>query len=232
MASIPALPENPQAGDPRLVGDLTANDTALMAAVNSVDASQLAANAVTTAALQPASVTADKLADAAKLGLSGVSTVRRGKLIIATEESTSSTSFTDLATPDRVQNVALPTDGLIFVLVTAQWKESVASAARAAVFIGSSQLQSPGVATAVSQEAELSLGGATDTYAELRSASDGLSSPATVRGSSPAATGQVVAQPMVIAAAAGTYDVGVKFKASSGSVSARYRKLWVWTMGF
>ena len=33
-------------------------------------------------------------------------------------------------------------------------------------------------------------------------------------------------------AAAGTYTVSVQFKASSGSVTASNRKLWVWTIGF
>lgn len=35
-----------------------------------------------------------------------------------------------------------------------------------------------------------------------------------------------------IFAAAGTYDVSIQFKASSGSVSAKNRRLWVWTVGF
>lgn len=41
-----------------------------------------------------------------------------------------------------------------------------------------------------------------------------------------------VGGPCVIFAAAGTYDVSVQFKASSGSVTAKNRKLWVWTAGF
>src|SRR5687768_6755972 len=56
---------------------------------------------------------------AEKLGLSQTGTVRRGKSIIAAEESTSSTSYTTLTQPDRVQNVELPTDGLIAVAYNA-----------------------------------------------------------------------------------------------------------------
>lgn len=37
---------------------------------------------------------------------------------------------------------------------------------------------------------------------------------------------------VVLFAAAGTYDVSVQFKSSSGTVTAKERKLWVWTMGF
>lgn len=40
------------------------------------------------------------------------------------------------------------------------------------------------------------------------------------------------AGPVGIFAAAGTYTVSVQFKASSGSVTAKNRKLWVWTLGF
>ena len=36
----------------------------------------------------------------------------------------------------------------------------------------------------------------------------------------------------MVFAAAGTYDISVQFKASSGSVTVKNRKLWVWTMGF
>jgi hypothetical protein len=40
------------------------------------------------------------------------------------------------------------------------------------------------------------------------------------------------AGPCYIFATAGTYDVSVQFKASSGSVTAKNRKLWVWTQTF
>jgi hypothetical protein len=38
--------------------------------------------------------------------------------------------------------------------------------------------------------------------------------------------------PTYIFATAGTYDISVQFKASSGSVTVKNRKLWVWTIGF
>lgn len=46
------------------------------------------------------------------------------------------------------------------------------------------------------------------------------------------ATGGNFAGPCYISAAAGTYDISVQFKASSGIVTVKNRKLWVWTLGF
>src|SRR4051812_48257416 len=79
----------------------------------------------------------------AKLGLDGTGVVRRGKSIIATEESRSNTSYGTLTTPDQVSNVVVPVNGLLFVAFTALWKESVLKAGRAAIFIGANQLQFP-----------------------------------------------------------------------------------------
>src|SRR6266498_1163856 len=78
-----------------------------------------------------------------KIGLSDGSIVRRGKSSIATSESTTATSYAigNLTTPDRVQNVNLQTDGLIAVAYQAIWDNTVASAARAAIFVGATQLK-------------------------------------------------------------------------------------------
>jgi hypothetical protein len=65
----------------------------------------------------------------------------KGATSIATSQSTSSTTYTTLATPDQVTGLVLPANGLIAVWYQAAWQESVASAARAAIFIGSNQVQ-------------------------------------------------------------------------------------------
>jgi hypothetical protein len=44
--------------------------------------------------------------------------------------------------------------------------------------------------------------------------------------------GRVGAGPLYVFAAAGTYTVSVQFKSSSGSVTAKVRKLWVSTIGY
>ena len=213
---------------------------------DAVTSAKLADDAVVTDAIANDAVTAAELADAAKLGLTEGGVVRRGKAIIATEESTTSSSYTYLTTPDRVQNVVLPTDGLIFVAYTAAWKQSVDNTARAAIFVGNQlKVHINGSAPAVS-EASIGTGSGSTNYAPLSSVPGGLQ--ATTGYPTPygaVTTGQAIVGQNTYAtnpsgvggictifAAAGTYDIGIKFKTSSGTVTAKERKLWVWTMGF
>lgn len=181
-------------------------------------------------------------------------TVRRGKTNIATEESRTNTAYGTLTTPDRVASVVLPTDGLIGVLYHATWKESVAGAARAAIFLGSNQLQMREAAGPTTSAAWTNSGTA-NVDSPLTSFPLGLAGNPNASGTAAdATTGQVVGTasngtqfetgtptglaaqypggPCYIFAAAGTYTVSVQFKASSGSVTAKNRKLWVWTMAF
>jgi hypothetical protein len=171
----------------------------------------------------------------AKLGLDGTGVVRRGKSIIAATESRTNTAYGTLTTPDKV-TVTLPTDGLIKVAYQATWQQSVDGAASAAIFIGANQLKVSGSGSVATQAASFS-GAAAD--APLGSQPAGLLSTTAGAGyPGDVTTGQVVGigvaspGPCLIFAAAGTYDVSVQFKASSGSVTVKNRKLWVWTMGF
>lgn len=174
--------------------------------------------------------------------------VRRGKSIIAATESRTNTAYGLLTTPDRVQ-VVLPADGLICVAYQATWQESVNAAARAAIFVGANQLKrAPSAAGGgpVVQETAIALSGSGTAGIDwpLWTQTPGLASlsSGTVVGGASSYTGDVTTGQIVgtdasagqalIFAAAGTYDVSVQFKASSGSVTAKNRKLWVWTMGF
>ena len=221
------------AGQAENVNHLNSNLTAISNVLNgSVDADNLAAGAVTGVKL--ASVVE------AATGVNGAST-RRGKCIIATEESTTSASYTTLTTPDRVQNIVLPTDGLLFVGYRALWKESSSGAARAALFLGANQLQTGDNSAAVVQESQ-SGGGSTGVYYALHTNNGGLISQDSsgVADTVDVTTGQVLGSASssgygaiaVIFAAAGTYTVSVQFKTSAGTVTAKSRKLWVWSMGF
>ena len=187
-------------------------------------------------------------------GANSSGAVRRGKSIIATEESRTNTAYGTLTTPDRVQNIVLPTDGLICVAYQAMWKESVNAAASADIFLGSNQLAHAVANNPAGAQVSpaVSPGGA-GAYQPISTFANGLlggvSSDASVYGGD-ATTGQSVGVnflgtnqavpsaslsaggPCYIFAAAGTYTVSVQFKASSGSVTAKERKLWVWTMGF
>jgi hypothetical protein len=74
---------------------------------------------------------------------------------IATSQSTSSTSYTTLTTPDQVENVWLPEDGLLFVVYQATWESTVNLDARAAIFLNENQLvhARPDQTNPVAQEA-------------------------------------------------------------------------------
>lgn len=217
--------------------------------VDAAGVTAIGANKVTTAKILDANVTAAKLADAAKLGLDDGASVRRGKSIIATAESRTNTSYGTLTTPDQVSSTVLPTDGLLFVAYRAMWQSSVNDAGRAAICIGGTQLQFAGTggASFEPQEAANDTGGSGPaSYVQLFSTGAGLESQDTAYpgGSEPStgllvgglvdanAGGGVQGGVAVIWAAAGTYDISVQFKATSGSVTVKNRKLWVWTMGF
>ncbi len=234
----------------------------------SIDAGNVTAGSLTAATLD--STTVNAIA-----GINASGTVRRGKTNISATESRTNTAYGLLTTPDRVQSVVLPTDGLLYVLYQATWQESVAGAARAAIFVGSNQQKIAldyGTAP-VTSAAGMSVGGTAATNAVLTSWTGGLASHNQPAGGTAyggdVTTGQAVGQvgsatvgadgitseingsivylgvqggaagssmyaggPAVLFAAAGTYDVSVQFKASSGSVTASNRKLWVWTVGF
>jgi hypothetical protein len=206
-------------------------------------------------------VTSELLADAARLGVTDGATVRRGKSIIATEESRTNASYGLMTTPDRVQSIVLPTDGLIAVAFQGIWKESVAGAGRASIFVGANQLKiahdGTGGGGPSGSGAAHTAAGVLNTYSPLASAPFGLVSSQAARDYGvDVTTGQAVGMvgiidglttdiagvetftraavggPCYIFAVAGTYDVSVQFKASSGSVTVKNRKLWVWTMGF
>ena len=186
----------------------------------------------------------------------------RGTTNIATLQSISSTSYTTLITADQVQNLVLPTDGLIAIWYQATWKETVANAARAAIFIGANQVKvaPSNTGPALTQAAATGASATTNTNFPLFSLPSGLASTVGTAYTGDVTTGQVVGfvstgtnfysqeiggsvvsssagvfglgGPCWVFAAAGSYDVIVKFKASSGSVLASNRKLWVETLVF
>ena len=196
----------------------------------------------------------------------GTQTVK-GATNISASQSTSSTTYVTLATPDQVTGIVLPTNGLIVVWYQATWQESVAGAARAAIFVGSNQLKVPTAAANITQAAATNTATAAQNY-PLFSFAEGLAcypfasgfvyggdvttgqvvggtiprgapenNPVVELGSSiqslpSSGTGGFAGGPCYIFAAAGTYTVSVQFKASSGSVTASSRKLWVQALSF
>lgn len=187
----------------------------------------------------------------AQAGITANGTSRRGKSIIALEEVRTNVAYGTLTTPDQV-SVVLPTDGLIAVAYQASYKESVLGAATAALFVGANQTKVPQVSQAAPVTVAAHINSA-NTYVPLQTFYGGLvSAPSGTAYTGDVTTGQAlgavgalaaqlggtntaltnVGGPCLLMAAAGTYTVSVQFKASSGNVSAKDRKLWVWTLGF
>jgi hypothetical protein len=151
--------------------------------------------------------------------------------IIATEESRTNTAFGTLTTPDEITGVVVPENGLIVIGYQALMKQSASEAARAALFLGANQLKVATTGVPIVQETSLQAGTnfhnlGTDTNG-LKLVGDGAGAQVT--------TGMVVGPGggtlVTVFADAGTYAIGVKFKASSGSVTAKERKLWVAVYG-
>lgn len=182
------------------------------------------------------------------LGMNNGGQVGRGKSIIASTEARSNVAYGTLTTPDQVAGIVLPTDGVICVLFHAFVQESVTNAGRVSLFLGANQLRATVGSNAVAVQ-ETGVGGGTNapnTDAIMTSFPHGLTSPANTSAATLVTTGQAIAisgtpgsstdtsggGPCFIFAAAGTYTVSVQFKASSGSITAKNRKLWVWTLGF
>lgn len=229
-------------------GDATiAEDGTLQLGAGVVGTNELAAKAATTAKIDDEAITPDKILEDIRefLGLSSTGQTRRGKSIVATEQSRANAAYGLLTTPDRVQNVVLPTDGLIFVHFQALWKASEADKGAAALFIGENQLRNPRAnGEPVVNEAGLVNGKVSTKFSPLVSNPTGLFTAGSGVSDSTLVTtglagfydGVTFNNPAgaicVIEAAAGTYDISVRFKATSGSVTVKERKLRVWTAAF
>lgn len=219
-----------------------------------ITADKLAPGAIPIFTIPNNSITPDQITFGDKLALNDTTHARRGALSIATTQSTSSTTYTTLTTPDQIPNVILPANGLIAVAYQATWQESVTGGARAAIFIGANQLMTNlGVNPHLSAGAK-QIGASTNIDTMLVSTPWGLAGTPGSGSTGDVTTGQTIGSNTnvtvyseldgtviglagaggicYIFAAAGTYTISVKYKASSGSVTAKNRRLWVWSFGF
>lgn len=153
---------------------------------------------------------------------------------IPTEQSRESASFGTLATADEVKSVTLGTGGLIVIAYRAIWKASVASAGRAAVFIGLNQLKAQISAGAPEvQEVETPASTALRT---LGTSGAGLVTGVVEATTFAAVSGQVLTPGgtgglAYVFVNAGTYDISVQYRATSGKVTAKERALLVGVIG-
>jgi hypothetical protein len=214
--------------DPNLFSDVVENDEAILDVLNGdVSAINLAPNAVETEKIKDEAVTASKLAK-------GVGAIKwYTPKVIATEESRESASFGTLTTADEIKEVVVGENGLIEIDYMALVKSSVAGAGRIAFFIGSNQLKRPFEGAPADSETS-TVGTSFQTIVS------GSVSPRTLEfASSYVTTGMALGGTLTVPGGpckvfglpAGTYTVSVRYKATSGSVTAKERKLWVTTFG-
>lgn len=174
---------------------------------------------------------------------------RSGVSNIAAVESRTNAAYGMMPTPDQVPGIVLPANGKIIVGYQATWQESVAGAAKAAIFLGTNQLKrSNGNASPDVQETGLGGTGNLNVNVSLATGTQGLFSnpPNGAAGyTGDVTTGQLIGGTYQITAAAqqaggsceifaapGTYTISVQFKASSGTVTVSNRKLWVEVRSF
>lgn len=175
-----------------------------------------------------------------------------GAVSIAAEQARTNTAYGTLGTEDQVEDVAVPANGLVLLGYQAAWKESVNSAASAAIFIDGNQLKLAQDNQASPVEQFASIGGDVDagTYKPLSTFPGGLAGVNATNPGDTAYTGDVTTGQLLghyranhaVASAfgwclihslpAGTYTFSVQFKATSGTVTVKQRKLWVASIGF
>lgn len=168
----------------------------------------------------------------------------RGVSDIATEQATpyagNENVYTMMGTPDRVQDVVLPSGGLILVHFRALVRYSALTGiGEAAIFLNGNQLKNIQISGAPSvQKVDI-----TDTeYQWIWSTGTGLGggnsgAGAASDGVTTGLAGGVFGPFCAIEAAAGTYGVSIRYRntqtnAGANQVQAKNRRLRVWTMEF
>lgn len=149
-------------------------------------------------------------------------------LVIAKEESLVSATYGTLATPDEIKEVKVPENGIVLIGYSAKFKSSVSGAGAAAIFLNANQLKEY-----TTEPKDAATGTTATTFRNLTSSWRGLSTASAGEATgADVTTGQLIGSSLIgglaaVFLAAGTYTVSVRFKASSGSVSAKERRLWV-----
>jgi hypothetical protein len=148
--------------------------------------------------------------------------------VIAGEESRANTAYGTLPTADEVSGVVVPENGLILLGYAAKVKASVASNGYVGIFLNSNQLKANNGEDIHTITTGLE-------FNSFLSTQQGLARTATPNAF--VGTGQTLATSpnegglCTIVCNAGTYNISVRYKALSGSISAKERKLWVAVLG-
>jgi hypothetical protein len=152
-------------------------------------------------------------------------------LAIAKEETRESATFGTLPTADLIKEVKVSERGLLRIGYSARFKSSVSGAGAASVFLGANELKL--YTTEPKVQFATSVG---TTFRHLSTGFSGLvTSTAGEAVGADVTTGQMIAASVSggeisLFLAAGTYDISVQYKATSGSVTAKDRRLFVETV--
>ena len=183
-----------------------------------------------------------------QVGANSTGTTRHGKSVIDTEQTTSSTTYATLATPDEV-TLTLPEDGILYVTYRALWKYSDVENTESciAIFVDEDQVLEPSFNGDPPEPTFGCVGPTQDPGNEMfytpvwslvnASFSDGINLTAdSVDGTAPQAIESSSEEPptAMITAPAGTHTISIRYKAGVGTetVSVKERKLWVRTEGY
>lgn len=195
----------------------------------------------TDAPLGPAQIQALAEAIEAQLGRTGA---LGGFSYVAAEQSRTNVAYGLLGTPDRIQNLTVPAGGLLMVGFQAMVKEATDGGSRTALFLGSNQLKYQVGTSAQTQAANIG-GDGTNVYYLVTSSPVGLRGEPNGTYTGDVTTGQVLGSVAVAlpgveggitpifmdpANPVGPFDLSVQFKATSGAVTAKERKLWAWVL--
>lgn len=142
--------------------------------------------------------------------------------VIATEETRENVAFGTLTTADELTGIVVPTNGLIRVRYAALVKSSVGSAGRVALFVGSN---------AISLGPASEQGTIGPTFRQIVTLPAGSEGPlGSYASETLSATGYAIGE-VQVPMPAGNYTVSIRFRATSGSVTAKSRSLWASSEG-
>lgn len=190
-------------------------------------ADSLGTGSITEDKLANGAVTSPKISSAvlASLGLSDGAIIRQGKSIVPTEETRAVATLGSLTTADQVQ-VTLATEGLIYVVFMAEIKETVADAGIVELRLDTGGFAGPANGLQANGTA-INVYGGVITSDMFSGVGGGLHFVNTM-----ASATQQPAMVHAVRATAGVRTVSVAYGATTGTIFAKNRRLWVWTRGF
>jgi len=190
--------------------DVQANDEALQTVINGeLSNENIAANA---------NIARSKL----ETGAQGLPGTGYTATVIATEESRANVAYGTLPTPDEVTGVSVPANGILRISYDAIVKSSASGQGNIAIFIGANVALGRPALTSSNVEVA-TVGTAFGRVAT--SLVEGIGLEFNVNATSLVTTGRVVNALEFGELGAGTYAVSVKYKAASGSITAKERIL-------